>query len=183
MILCKVYFTFDSSFNHQSNLFHMNQSFLFPHRFKPVGWVMLALGIFGLFTLNSAFAENFVFPMFAIADGGTLGNNFMTEEGYFTIVRTPICDELTLTFLIAGSLLVGFSRCKVEDELIAKTRYESLVWAVYFNFGLLLLATLFIYGTYYLNVVLHNIFSLLIFFIIRFHLKLYQLQKAVGDDE
>lgn len=155
----------------------MKTHFLFPHRFKAVGWCLLGLGIVGLSFSNLSFGDAFSVNVFAIADGGVLDG-----ASYFSIVENDIYDELVLACLIIGGILIGFSRCREEDELIAQIRYESLVWAVYLNFGLLLLATLFIYGTYYMSVVMHNIFSLLIFFIIRFHIKLFQL-KSLRDDE
>lgn len=161
----------------------MKTSILFPKRFKSIGWLLLALGIIGLLLLNRTiggiqFDNSINITTFAIADGGMLG-----EPKYFSFVKNSMYDEFVIALMILGGLFVGFSRCKYEDEFIAHIRYESLVWAVYFNFGLLLLSTLFIYGTYYMSVVMHNIFSLLIFFIVRFHIKLYQLQKSMRDDE
>lgn len=161
----------------------MKTHFLFPRKFKIVGWLFLSLGIVGLLFMDKSvagldLAELFEVDTFAVANGAVL-----EPPSYFSIIRDSIYAELVLALLILGGLFVGFSRHESEDEFISKIRYESLVWAVYFNFGLLLLSTLFIYGTYYMSVVMHNIFSLLIFFIVRFHIKLYQLKKSLGDDE
>ncbi|RZJ65842.1 MAG: hypothetical protein EOO50_12020 [Flavobacterium sp.] len=161
----------------------MKTQFLFPNRCKTIGWIFLAIGIIGLLLMNRTVGgikldDSVRITTFAIADGGLMGS-----ASYFSFVKNSMYDEFVLALMILGGLFVGFSRCKNEDEFISQIRYESLVWAVYFNFGLLLLSTLFIYGTYYMSVVLHNIFSLLIFFIIRFHIKLYQLQKSMRDDE
>ncbi|MFY7756938.1 MAG: hypothetical protein ACOVP9_00950, partial [Flavobacterium stagni] len=65
---------------------------------------------------------------------------------------------------------------------ISNIRYESLVWATYLNYGIILFTTLFIFGIAYMNVLIHNLFTLLFFFILRFHYRIYKLSKA-GDDE
>jgi hypothetical protein len=97
--------------------------------------------------------------------------------------KEVIGDEVLLSCLIIGGLLVGFSRLKHEDEYTSQIRYESLVWATYFNFGIMLLATVFVYGTAYFNVLVANVFTLLLFFIVRFHIKLSQINKAARDEE
>lgn len=85
--------------------------------------------------------------------------------------------------MILGGILIGFSKLQDEDEMISKIRYESLVWATYFNYGLILFFTLFIYGIPYLNILFYNMFTLLLFFIIRFHYMIYKLNKVNQDDE
>lgn len=116
--------------------------------------------------------------MFAVATDEILG-----KPTFFSLVENNISDELILIGLVVGGLLIGFSRVKNEDELIAQIRYESLVWAVYANFGVMLLATIFIYGMYYYHVMLANMFTVLLFFIVRFHLMLYKLNKTTDDEE
>lgn len=158
----------------------MKTSFLFPNRFKKLGWLFLLSGI-GIMAYSLLWSTTFDFwnvTVFGIANGGIL-----TPNTFFAPIQTGIGDELIILFLVCGSLLIGFSREREEDELIAKIRYESLVWSVYFNFAVLIFLTLFIYGLFYLYVMAINVFSLLIFFIIRFNLKLYQLKKSLGDDE
>ncbi len=66
--------------------------------------------------------------------------------------------------------------------MISKIRYESLVWATYLNYGIILFFTLFIFGLPYLNVLFYNMFTLLLFFIIRFHYMIYKSNTSNHDE-
>lgn len=160
----------------------MKNHFLFPNSFKKIGWILfvptiISIGYVWFFDDN--ILDNLLeLKVFAIHNTGILG-----PSQSFTIINNHIGDEL-LTILIMTSLLfIGFSKTKSEDEMISKIRYESLVWATYFNLFLLLFNTLFFYGLFYGNFIMFNVFSQLLFFIIRFHYKIYQLNKSTNDDE
>ena len=112
-----------------------------------------------------------------------INDQLVSKPNYFTFVENGILDEFILISIIVGALLVGFSKTKNEDEYISKIRYESLVWATYFNFTLIILSTVFVYGFQYFNILLANVFAMLLFFIIRFHYMIYKLNKSENDDE
>lgn len=158
----------------------MDTKFLFPSKFKLLGWILFIPALIGIIAVIwlkidvDSFPE---VPVLAIID-----NPFLSDPKYFTVIQNPILDEVLLVTMIIGGILLGFSRTTDEDEYISKIRYESLIWAMYFNFALMLFATIFIYGVIYLHFLMANMFSMLLFFNIRFHLKLYQLNKA-SDDE
>ena len=159
----------------------MNTSFLFPNRFKVIGWLLFIPSfIFGIVArvLPLDFENYLTLKVFAIYEQG-----FFSKNTFFGFIENGFLDEILLSFLIIGSILIGFSKLKVEDEFIAKIRYESLVWATYFNFGMLLFTTLFIFGGAYFDVMILNVFSMLFFFIIRFHYIIFKLQKSEKDDE
>ncbi|MBF6609010.1 MAG: hypothetical protein ITG00_09790 [Flavobacterium sp.] len=159
----------------------MNSKFLFPKSFKILGWLLFAPAFvamvviyFSRFELESVFDV----PVFAIAE-----TPLLSDPIYFKVIQNPILDELLLIALIVGGILVGFSRTDDEDEYIAKIRYESLIWAMYFNFGVMLFATVFFYGVVFFHILVANMFSMLLFFVLRFHLKLYQLKKISDYDQ
>ena len=159
----------------------MNTSFLFPNRFKILGWVLFVPSfVFGIVArvLPLDFENYLNLKVFAIYEQGLFSKSI-----FFGFIENGFLDEILLSFLIIGSILIGFSKLKVEDEFIAKIRYESLVWATYFNFGMLLFTTLFIFGGAYFDVMILNVFSMLFFFIIRFHYMIFKLQKSEKDDE
>ena len=81
------------------------------------------------------------------------------------------------------AMFVGFSKEKREDEFIAKLRLSSLLWAVWVNYVLLLFAFLFVYGTSFLTVMIYNMFTVLIIFIVRFNYILYKNAKSVSDEK
>lgn len=101
-------------------------------------------------------------------------------KGYHfgVVIKNNLLDELAGVLVLVGGILVAFSIEKMEDEFIAHIRLESLVWATYVNYGLLLLAILFVYGGAFLTVMIVNMFTLLIFFIVRFHIALYQANHS-----
>lgn len=60
---------------------------------------------------------------------------------------------------------------------------NSLVWAILVNYLLLILATVFIYGAAYLSVAFVGLFTVLIFFIVKYRWDLYQFKKNGVEDE
>lgn len=158
----------------------MKTQFLFPHSWKKVGWILFLPGIL-LVIMGSFFnvsIDNYL-PIKVIA---LYSDEILGKSGWFQIITNAIADELLTIMVIGGGILVGFSKMKNEDEMISNIRYESLVWATYLNYGIILFTTLFIFGIAYMNVLIHNLFTLLFFFILRFHYNIYKLSKA-GDDE
>lgn len=102
----------------------MKTHLLFPNKFKVIGWVLFALG----FILGAAYLYwDFRIPGFGLKFSG-IGNTSQPEYEDFT-------NELALTLVIAGLLITAFAKEKVEDELIAKMRANSLYWAVLVGFA------------------------------------------------
>lgn len=159
----------------------MKSTFLFPRPCYRLGWFLLIPGIIGivlLSCLNISADELLNVKVFAI-----LNSELMKRPEAFTVISNGISDEILLCVVLIGGLLTGFSKLRNEDEMTATIRYESLAWAVYVNVAVMVLATIFIYGMFYFEVLLLNMFTMLLFFIIRFQLKLYRLNKSIKDDE
>ncbi len=172
--MCKAYFTFDK------NSKTMKTHFLFPASYRRVGWFLFLPGLL-LGTCVASFDalnELAELPVFAIWDGGILSPPVIMGVTYNNIV-----DEVAIALIVAGGMLIGFSKTRDEDEFIGSIRYESLVWAMYVNFGLVFVSTLFLYGMAYWYFMLLNIIGMLVFFVCRFHYKLYQLRKSDRDEE
>ena len=158
----------------------MKTSYLLPNKFKLLGWILLIPGLIagcGLFfgeyetdalTINvlSIFNEVNMF-------GGGI-------EGYFKIIENSVLDELIALTIIVGGLLVGFSKEKIEDEFIYKLRKDSLVWAIIFNYSVLVFTILFVYDFVFFDVLVFNMFTPLIFFVVRFNFLKY---KSDSDEE
>lgn len=163
------------------NTFLMKTHFLFPNKFKIIGWILfvpcLVLSILILlFKIDTEQYLNLHVPAIYL-------DEFFGNKHFFQIIKNNIVDELLVLGLIIGGTLVGFSKLKVEDEMISKIRYESMVWAIYLNYLLIILFTIFTYGVSYLAILMYNTFTLLLFFIIRFHYMIYKLNKSNQDDE
>ncbi len=107
-----------------------------------------------------------------------------------TIMATePIFSSDDLIFIVAyftmtlGLLIWSFSKNKIEDEWTMQQRLESLQLAVYFNYGVLLLATLLFYFADYLLVLMFAQFSLLLYFVIRMEYVRCQNTKILNTFE
>jgi hypothetical protein len=158
----------------------MKLNYLFPNKYKKIGWTLLIPSvIFGLITLIFDFEPIFLdFKVPAILVDEILGKKVL-----FGFIENNILNEIVGIFIIVSSILVAFSEEVNEDEYISKIRLESLVWAVYINYGILLVAFLFIYDFSFFWVMMLNMFTILLFFIIRFHLQISKQKNMLNNEE
>lgn len=105
------------------------------------------------------------------------------DVSFFTVSENNVLDEISGLFLIIGSIFIAFSKEKCEDEFISRIRLESLVWATYVNYAILILAIVFVYDMAFFWVLVFNMFTLLVFFLIRFNWALNKLKKQISDEE
>ncbi len=158
----------------------MKTKFLFPSTYKKWGWIILIpaaiLGVIDLFIETQPAFFNWTVPALYKAE-------FMGKTTYFGWVENNVLNEILAVLVIMGSLLVAFSKQQYEDEFIAKTRLESLVWATYVNYIVLLVAILFVYDIGFLWVMIFNMFTILIFFIIRFHWQIFKMKTSESHEE
>lgn len=165
----------------------MIRTTLFPARFRPVGWVILVLGLahvaFNAFTDFSewSFLE-FTVPRFPWSSDL---NTFLAPEqdntSFISSRKENFTNELIALLILIGSVLVAFTKEKIEDEYLVHLRLSALVWAVYVNAGITAVAVLFLYGFTFLHFMMFNLVALLLIFIARYH---YLLRKTkVSPDE
>jgi hypothetical protein len=147
----------------------MEPRFLFPHRYKIIGWVIAVPSIIlGLLVLFNDF--KFDFLSFKLPFNYYFADEFESSDDIGnTFSGFNFTNEIAIIGSIVGLILVAFSRVKVEDEYVSKIRLESLQWAIYLNFALLILATIFVHGLAFYMVAIYNMISPLLFFVIRFH--------------
>jgi hypothetical protein len=92
----------------------MNTSFLFPNRFKILGWILFVPSfVFGIVArILDLNIDNYLnLKVFAIYEQG-----LFSKSVFFGFIENGFLDEIVLSFLIIGSILIGFSKLKVEDE-------------------------------------------------------------------
>lgn len=158
----------------------MKSSYLLPHRFKIPGWVLFIvgafLGILCLLNFEPAFLDLNVFGY-----GST--PLFISSTNHFDFFQNNILDELASLLLISGAIFIVFSKEKIEDEYISKIRLDSLVWAVYINYFILILTIIFVYDLAFLTILVFNMFTVLFFFILRFNWILYKTNKIKRDEK
>jgi len=137
---------------------------LLPNRYKKLGWIILIpsliLGLLKWYIINDKQTLTFVV-------------NLYYKNVFFDIVST-----ILIAGILAGALLVVFSKEKTEDEFIDKLRLSSALWAILVNYLILFLCNLLFYGWSFLNIIAINMFTTLLFYIIRFNYMLIRSKHA-----
>ncbi|WP_295793554.1 hypothetical protein [Mucilaginibacter sp.] len=157
----------------------MKTTYLFPAWTKYLGAILAVPGfILGYLVVY----QNYSIPGLEIRLRST-STLFLSAVENFT-------NELALTLVVVGLLLVAFSRTKKEDELTAKIRLNSLYWAILVNYILYACFALLAFVGYLLKstslnkfiddltnnleYTVYNFFVPLVIFIGRFYFLLYR---------
>jgi hypothetical protein len=153
--------------------FKMVSKFLLPNKFKTIGWFLLIpsfiLGILWLCNIRLEIQA----PVFAV----------WSKNEFFTIINKNIYNEIVAVPLLVSLLMVTFAKEKNEDEFITRIRLDTLVWAIYINFLLLLLAILFVFRNSFDTIMIFNMFTILLLFIIRFNIVLYKSKQLLANEK
>jgi hypothetical protein len=163
----------------------MNQKLLLPSRFKTIGWfILIPATMAGIFLMTTDFESQWLtMRVFSIFGDDAFLKNTGTPSQNFSFITADVTNSLVGILFITAGLMVSFSKEKREDEFIANLRLSSLLWSVWVNYILLLLAFLFIWNLDFLNVMVYNMFTILTIFIIRFNYILYRSKTYMADDK
>ena len=147
-------------------------------RWKILGWIMFLTGfIVGLFYMITDYSMDFKeFKLFAIIGSDSV---FSGREFFKWVENDPL-DELLSLLVIIGGLIIAFSKEKVEDEFINKLRMDSLLWAILCNYAVLILAIIFVFDMAFLDVLVINMFTTIVFYVFRFH---FLYRKYLTNEE
>lgn len=156
----------------------MKSNYLLPYRFKTIGWFIfiigIVLGFISFFIVKEpAFLDCKVFALSEL--------EFLGKQKFFEFVENNIFDEIISVFIIVGAIFVAFSKEKQEDEYISKIRLESLLWATYINYFILLFTIVFLYGGTFFWVMIFNMFTILFVFLIRFKWALWKFKNSKNE--
>lgn len=158
----------------------MKTNYLFPHRYKIIGWILFVPSLLTAIVwmlFGQAEPDFFDWRVFTLFSDQMFDNQ---EGKYFSFITNNWLGELLGLGILIGGILLAFSNERIEDEFIAKIRLESLVWATYVNYAILFLALILIYDMDFLIVMEVNLFTILIFFIIRFRWMLGRAKKEAS---
>jgi hypothetical protein len=155
----------------------MKVSYLLPRKFKHIGLVvMIPSLLIGLVIHVQGYEPAFLdFNVPAI-----FIEEIFEKKQLIGTTNNNILNEIFAILIIVSSLMAAFSKEKLEDEYVSKIRLESLVWAVYVNYAVLLFSFLFIYDFDFLLVMMFNMVTVLIFFIIRFNWQISKFKKSAS---
>ena len=144
---------------------------LLPARWKRVGFVLaLAGAVLGALAVFGGYE----IPGF--------GLQLRKEDHFLTPAFENFTQELALTFLLVGLLMMAFSRVKFEDERVQLIRLEAFQWSFLVHFSILLLANWLLYQGNFFYAMLFNLFTPLVVFLLRFHYILYVSNKQIADE-
>ena len=130
------------------------KTLLFPHSFKRIGWL--------IFTISAAIGAYIWFADYT--------------DSY-------LLNNIAIIGISIGAILSTWSREKVEDEMIQQIRLNSLLIALYINYAILIVCSLTIYDLDFLNVMLYNMFTILLIFMAVYHWKIWRAKKGVEDEQ
>ncbi len=130
------------------------KTLLFPHRFQKVGWVIFALAAaLGVYLCITDF------------------------EGSYTM------NNIAIIGIAIGGILATCSREKVEDEMISHIRLNALLIALYVNYAILIVCSLLVYDFDFIQVMIYQMFTILLVFMFIFRYQVWRLQKGADDEE
>ena len=130
------------------------KTLLFPHSFKRIGWL--------IFAISAAIGAYIWFADYT--------------DSY-------LLNNIAIIGISIGAILSTCSREKVEDEMIQQIRLNSLLIALYINYAILIVCSLVIYDLDFLNVMLYNMFTILLIFMAVYHWKIWRVKKGVEDEQ
>lgn len=156
----------------------METTYLLPNRFNSFGWILISLAIllWSSYLITNEEFEYLNANVFTI-----VGAEFLKTTEYFAFIKVNLTLTIVGVFFILGGIFVAFAKQKTEDEFIMKLRLLSFQWAILINYSLLLLCFIFIYDLAFLSVMVYNMFTVLILFIIRFHYLLYKFNDNSNE--
>ncbi len=126
------------------------------YRWKFAGWFLILAGTI-LATRYIWFDFRFSIPVFAVF-------SWFLEKKFLAIFPTNFSDETVLIFLVAGFFLVVFSKSKNFKN--SKTKATALWRALFVNTVIMLFSILFIYGQGFVFMLIFNLISIFIIYLI-----------------
>lgn len=158
----------------------MKTKSLFPHKYKKIGLIILIPSfVIGFITLlmdlNPAILDWNVISFF--------NDPFIGEESAVSIINNNVLGEILGILIIVGGLLSAFSKEKNEDEFISAIRLDALVWALIVNYGILIIAMILLFDMSFVWVMIFNMFTTLILFILKFNWELRKLNTDTAYAE
>ncbi len=140
--------------------------FLLHNRFKIVGGILLFIGmVLGVirfyFGLKPDYLKINVFSVYS---------KFLDTK-YFSVITNNISEEIVGLLVLIGLFMMAFSKEKDEKDKVQMIRLSSMYLSVFINTLLLALSFFFIYGLAFAEMMVLNLYSILIIFLIIFRIK------------
>lgn len=149
---------------------------LLPRRFRPGGHALVVAGV-TLATMRFHFGIKLAWlevPVFAV-------RSVYLQNQSMRMIRNNLTEELAGLLLLAGLVLVAFSREEREDTGVRERRYRALLQASYLSVSMVALGLLFFYGIAYGVLLMALPFVQLGAFVVLFRVAQWRHPAAVGS--
>lgn len=142
--------------------------FLLPNKFKIVGGIFLSIGI-----ILAVFRFYYgIKPDFLHVSVFSIYSTFL-ETNYFSMIKNNISEEIVGLLILFGLCFMAFSKEKNENGAIQSIRLNVMFLSVIVNLALVGFTFLFVYGLAFAKIMVINLYSVLIIYIILFKVQLY----------
>ena len=151
---------------------------LLPNNYKRVGWILFIP--FAILGILSTFGVNFKIPFYSFA---IWYHDLLEPVQLFSLIKIDMYNTIIGSVLLISLLILAFSKEKDEDEYVERVRYESMLWAILINYLLLLIALIFVYGLAFQTVMIYNMFTALLIFVLRLNIVLFFNRRSLQNEE
>lgn len=151
---------------------------LLPRRYKIAGCCLFFLGIVSAVSrfYYGVKPEIFDFRVWAVY------SSFL-ETKYFSFISNNISEEVTSILLLTGLMLTACSKEKIETPKVQFYRFKALVAALIINYSILLLAVILVFGLGFMEILVINMFSPLIIYLLVLNYYMIKNKDAIRDPE
>ncbi|MBS1630007.1 MAG: hypothetical protein JST27_08095 [Bacteroidetes bacterium] len=139
----------------------------FPFRWKYVALALLVASV-ALSVANNNYGFEFSWFSTRVVSKGSIGA---------VVENQNLTDELWTTGLIGSLMLLSFCRERIEDEYVRALRLRCWQWAIAVNYVLFLIADWLVFGLDFLGVILYNVITPLVIYLLIFYSRMFLLPK------
>jgi hypothetical protein len=141
----------------------MKSKFLFPYWFRYLGYALFLVHVpIALF-----------WKYFGFDNPRDITDTSLFNSHHLFFMATTL-------LMSVGLFLAAFAKEKIEDEQISQLRLDSLQWAIYLNYFLLVIALVLTTDTH--HILFLNLMVPLVFFIIRFRWVIFKLNRSLPKE-
>lgn len=140
----------------------MRARYLFPYKTRYIGLALILLHI----------------PVKLLWDRVNPGHHHDPQGSTGLLTPDHLFFVGTTLMVLIGLFLIAFSREKIEDERVIQLRMDSLQWAIYFNYLILIVSLLFTNGIDAADMLHLFLWVPLVFFIVRFRWVIFRHNRS-----
>ena len=150
--------------------------FLLPYRFKVIGLVTILLTI--LFYFVSKLSEGSLIKLKLFCYNGWADIN-----SGFGIHTVDMDTSIQIIGVVLSLLFIALSKERIEDECMSAIRAKAFNITLLFSSALIVISTILIFGIEYLNVLIANLFSFPLIYIIVQRVLVYRFYRQNSYEE